>query len=215
MHQICFSLLPGDLVFDVGANLGDKTAAYLSRGARVIAIEPQFAMIAQLQDRFGKRGDVTVLEVGLSDAVGELQMSVNSAVPAISTFMEEWKFGRFSGQKWDQVATVPVTTLDILIKEYGSPRFIKIDVEGFEETVVKGLTKRSGCISIEYTAEFIHKTENVIKSLSDLGYTNFNFSKGDNDFFELESWISADAIVHHLRSYSVEYDLAFGDVYAT
>lgn len=149
MHQICVSLLPGDLVFDVGANLGDKTAAYLSRGARVIAIEPQFAMVAQLQDRFGGCGDVTILEVGLSDTVGELQMSVNSAVPAISTFMEEWKFGRFSDQKWDQVATVPVTTLDILIKEYGSPRFIKIDVEGFEETVVNGLSKRSGCISTE------------------------------------------------------------------
>lgn len=215
MHQICLSLLPGDLVFDVGANRGDKTATYLSRGAQVIAIEPQPAMVAELQDRFGGCNDVTILQVGLSEAVGELQMSINSAVPAISTFMEKWKSGRFADQEWDQIITVPVTTLDALIEEHGAPRFIKVDVEGFEEKVINGLSKRSGCISIEYTAEFMDHTENAIRSLSRLGYENFNFSKGDNNFLELENWTSADISLHNLKSYASEYTLAFGDVYAT
>jgi hypothetical protein len=36
---------PGDLVFDVGAHVGDRIAAFRRRGARVVAVEPQPALV--------------------------------------------------------------------------------------------------------------------------------------------------------------------------
>jgi 16S rRNA A1518/A1519 N6-dimethyltransferase RsmA/KsgA/DIM1 with predicted DNA glycosylase/AP lyase activity len=45
---------PNDLVFDVGANIGNYTAIFLALGARVLAIEPQAECMAQLRARFGR-----------------------------------------------------------------------------------------------------------------------------------------------------------------
>jgi hypothetical protein len=45
---------------------------------------------------------------------------------------------------------VAVTTLDDLIKSYGEPAFCKIDVEGFEEDVLAGLTRPLRGLSFEH-----------------------------------------------------------------
>ena len=39
---------PGDLVFDVGAHVGDRIAAFRRLGARVVAVEPQPALVRTL-----------------------------------------------------------------------------------------------------------------------------------------------------------------------
>ena len=52
LHQIAQCLVPGDVVFDIGANNGDKAAALLSRGVKVVCIEPQPACVAVLNNRF-------------------------------------------------------------------------------------------------------------------------------------------------------------------
>ena len=40
---------PGDLVFDVGAHVGDRVASFRRLGARVVAVEPQPAMVQGAQ----------------------------------------------------------------------------------------------------------------------------------------------------------------------
>ena len=74
---------------------------------------------------------------------GYLKLQICENAPTISTMSDKWiKDGRFSNDyKWTKTQLVAVTTLDDLIKEYGSPKFCKIDVEGFEYPVLKGLTK--------------------------------------------------------------------------
>ena len=47
----------------------------------------------------------------------------------------------FEHVRWDAAETVPVTTLDALIAEHGPPRFVKIDVEGHEAEVLRGLSR--------------------------------------------------------------------------
>ena len=65
----------GDLVFDVGANLGDRSAVFRSIGARVVAVEPQRPCVERLRSRFGP-DEVTVVECGLADVPGTREMAV-------------------------------------------------------------------------------------------------------------------------------------------
>src|SRR5437764_12320475 len=61
----------GQVAFDVGANHGAHTAMMVNRGARVVALEPQAKLAAQLADRFPT---ATVLPVAASDHPGEAQL---------------------------------------------------------------------------------------------------------------------------------------------
>lgn len=58
---------------------------------------------------------------------------------------------RFKSYTWSAPVKIPITTLDKLIEKYGKPHFIKIDVEGYELEVLKGLTQAINWISFEYT----------------------------------------------------------------
>ena len=67
--------------------------------------------------------------MGLGKSQQKMEMSINSKQPVISTLAEHWKTGRFSDSKWDKKIIVDITTLDELIKKFGDPKYIKIDVE--------------------------------------------------------------------------------------
>jgi len=41
-----------DLIFDIGANNGDDTAAYLTRGYNVVAVEANPSLCVELRARF-------------------------------------------------------------------------------------------------------------------------------------------------------------------
>src|SRR5512146_2306343 len=45
---------PGDLVFDVGAHVGDRVASFRRLGARVVAVEPQPALLRTLRLFYGR-----------------------------------------------------------------------------------------------------------------------------------------------------------------
>jgi FkbM family methyltransferase len=113
---------PGDLCFDVGANIGDYTDALVWLGARVIAIEPQPACIDELRARFSGGQFVTVVPV----AVGEAECSAKLFLREhanVGSLIEDW-----GGYDNVDAVDVPVKTLDQLIKTYGHPKYIKIDV---------------------------------------------------------------------------------------
>jgi len=203
----------GDLlVFDVGANVGDKTAVFLELGARVVAFEPQPLCLRLIHKRFRDDSRVTIVEEGVADSPGILTMSVCDSAKTISTFAPEWKEGRFNNFRWSEQIEVPVITLDEAIERYGTPVFTKIDVEGFEESVLLGLGKSTGILSFEFVREFADATRRCLDRAVAIGYTEFNLTLGSVPEFLAAEWMTAEEVFALIENSNDE--LMQGDVYA-
>src|SRR5262245_61186113 len=68
---------PGDLVFDVGAHVGDRVAAFRRLGARVVAIEPQPALVKTLQLLHGRDRAVTIEPFAVGREAGDVELKLN------------------------------------------------------------------------------------------------------------------------------------------
>lgn len=206
-----------DLVFDVGAHMGMRTEAFVALGARVVAFEPQAHCARRLYRHFGSNPRVTILNKALDAAPGEkvLHGTGSSATGSLS---EEWMHavqasGRFAEGDFAREEVVRTTTLDAVIAVFGSPRFCKIDVEGFEYNVLRGLSRPIEALSLEVTPETFATTVACLDHLTSLGTYEFNFSSGDTLVFDLPRWLpKADAIAAMERMIKAA-PMLYGDVY--
>lgn len=139
-----------DLFLDVGANRGQSILAirHYRRDARIISFEPNPLIFARLHRRFAATPGVTLHPFGLGPVAGHFPLFVPSygkfpydgcasfsEAAARDYFSDDTLFffdpGRVSMRRHD----CELRTLDSLGL---SPRFIKIDVEGFEQGVLQG-----------------------------------------------------------------------------
>ena len=210
-------LSANDLVFDVGANLGNRVEVFLNLKNKVIAIEPQTYCYEFLKMKFGN--SVTLQKLALGSKKDKLTMYINSSSSTISSLSKDWidvmKKTRFRNQEWNKTEEVNVDTLDNLIRLYGTPKFIKIDVEGFEVDVLKGLSKAVPYISFEYStpeqAERLYECLEIINALNSKYL--FNYSAGEKNKFVLEEWLPL-ADLKNLIAKNMDVLEGFGDVYA-
>lgn len=171
----------GDLVFDIGANIGDYTYIYNHLGARVICLEPQPYCIKKLKNRFPDNPDITIVEKGVSDKKGSMLLNTDSKNHSTATFSKRFKKeSPFKNRDWDKSIAVKVTTLKELVNKFGVPKYCKIDVEGYEYQVLKTLHKPIRYISFEYTVTLLDETKKCMDFLKTLGKPTFNFSTVKN-----------------------------------
>jgi FkbM family methyltransferase len=201
----------GDVCFDIGANVGNRAGLLRSLGARVIAVEPQPALAAYLRARY-PRG-VTVVEAGAGSTPGvaTLHLSTSHTVATMSTEFIEMAIaeGRFEGARWVDSVEIAVTTLDELISLYGMPAFVKIDVEGFEPEVLRGLTISIPALSFEFVRSMQTRAEECVSLLAALDVYEFNFSEAESMRLGLDRWVRADEIIEAAANAT-----DWGDVYA-
>lgn len=209
---------PGDLVFDVGANFGARTAVFLGLGARVVAIDPQERCIAELRARFGNNDRVKIVQTALGASPGEATMLVSNAL-TVSSLSPQWvdkvkASGRFEGCRWDKQVTVPVTRMDDLIAAHGLPAFVKIDVEGFELEVLRGLSQPVPAVSYEFVGEAIETAIQCARHVRSLGLIEFNFSFRESMEMQQERWMDIESLSAALRALPRDDIQVWGDVYA-
>ena len=208
---------PGDLVFDAGAHVGDRVAAFRRLKARVVAIEPQPALVRTLKLLYGRDRDVAIEPAALGAATGTVELKVNIDNPTVSTASADFVAAArdavgWHDQAWTGRVTVPMTTFDALIARHGVPAFIKIDVEGFEAEALAGLTRPVAALSFEFTTIQRDVAQAALDRCVALGFTGFDAALGESQTLVHGTWRSADAMRRWLAG--LPDDANSGDIYA-
>lgn len=208
---------PGDLVFDIGAHVGDRVSSFRRLGARVLAVEPQPGPGLVIRMLHGLDRKVTLLPAAVGAQDGELELRVNSRNPTVSTASLDFVAAAkgapgWEGQVWDSVIRVPMVTLDSLIGRFGTPAFVKIDVEGFEDAVIGGLSKALPTLSFEFTTISRDVAQRCVDLIEALGSYQFNVALGETQRFVFEHPTDAQTLLAYLND--LPHEANSGDVYA-
>ncbi len=208
---------PGDLVIDVGAHVGDRVSSFRRLEARVVALEPQPLLLRALHLIHGRDRDVTILPAVAAADSGGKTLRVNSANPTVSTLSDAFVRDAagaegWEGQIWDTALDVPATTLDDLIRRFGSPSFIKIDVEGFEDEVLRGLSQCVPALSFEFTTIARDVAQRCLQALSALGPYRFDVALGESQALQFGRGLTVTEMSQYLEH--LPHAANSGDVYA-
>ena len=217
---------PGDLAFDIGSHVGDRIGSFRRCGARVVALEPQPDCARVIRSIYGEDAGVTLVESACGPEPGKLTLHINSDNPTVTTASPDFikaadGAGGWEGQVWDREIVVPVTTLDALIAAYaaeggsgqGLPAFIKIDVEGFEDQVLAGLSRAVPALSFEFTTIGRDVAYRCLDQLARLSPNyRFNVALGESQQMTFAAPVTTEAMADHIRA--LPHEANSGDVYA-
>ena len=212
----------GDLIFDVGANVGDKTDVFLRLGARVVGVDPDQANLEILRGKFLRHRLIPKRVVIVGKAVSDRNtietMWIDGPGSAVNTLSKKWaetlkakrdKFehGHF-GLEFAQSQAVETTTLEDLILTHGSPFFVKIDVEGHETNVIRGLRRPVPFLSFEINLpEFRQEGLECVRLLDGLAANGkFNYA-ADLELGVQGKWLGAQefsSVLEHCSDRTIE-----------
>ena len=186
---------PGDLVFDIGANIGDYTKIFTYlKVKKVIALEPNPKLKMILKKRF-KDKNVIILTNGVSDKRGKAEFYYIAGLEECGSIYSNWNKKNNGGQIKIKVNLI---TLTDLINLYGVPNYIKIDVEGNEYNVLLGLKEKVDLISFEFHLTKIEKFNNCLERLKSLKYNKFAIVDSDLKYYDWMNEIQLRKVVKKL-----------------
>jgi FkbM family methyltransferase len=208
---------PGDLCFDIGAHVGNRVRALARLGARVVALEPQPQCMRLLRRWYGHHPNIELVEQAVGTAPGTRTLFISERTPTVTTLSRDWIAAveatpGFAEVRWDRSIPVRVTTLDELIAWYGEPAFCKIDVEGAELDVLRGLSYPLEALSFEYIPAAIETAVSCVWRLGELGRYEYNWSPGELSLLQSPTWLGPARMADILRR--MPSGGQSGDVYA-
>lgn len=197
---------PGDLVFDVGANLGNYAEALCSIGALVVAIEPDPRNAKLLRKRLkGEHIHIEQCALGSKEGAAELHIALDRN--DVSTLSDQW--AESMKAQWHGTVQVQVRTLDFLASNYGIPKYVKVDAEGYDAEVLRGMSFRPQLVSFEFQPVDLRIAQECIELLREC---SFNIVVEERSRFELNQWVDGKEILAVVSS--LPGDVTYGDVFA-
>lgn len=128
-----------NLIYDVGMHNGDDTAYYLRKGYDVIAIEADPCLAEQGEQRFSdfiKKGRLQIINCGITENDGTAEFFVNETNSVWNSFYEE--IASRDNLPYHKIK-VTCTQFENILKKYGVPFYLKIDIEGNDMLCVEAL----------------------------------------------------------------------------
>lgn len=202
----------GELIFDIGANQGYKSDIFLRLGAKVVAVEPDESSQEVLKRKFLtyrlKNKPLFIIPQAVSDRNSVEKMWIEAPGSAKNTLSQKWvetlrdddkRFGHtLEFGRWKQIETM---TIDQLIVKYGPPFFVKIDVEGHELSVLRGMQSPVPYLSFEVNLpEFKLEGLECVDVLARLAPGGkFNYTPNCQNGLVLDRWLGADEFSAVLR----------------
>ena len=125
-------LRSGDVVYDVGANIGYTSLLYahcVAPSGAVIAIEPSPRAFSFLIRTTAEYPAIKAMNIALSDKEGSLPFYETETLDTSS-------LGPIPGIDPIEVRAL---TFDVVARNNPKPTFIKVDVEGYESAVFRGM----------------------------------------------------------------------------
>lgn len=167
------------LIFDVGMYRGEDTAFYLKKGFRVIGVEADPDLCRLTRERFTPEiaaGRLTVVNKAVSDASGPVTLYKNTSYATWNTIRPEWaERNRELGT--DSIAVeVEAVTLRALIERFGTPYYLKIDIEGMDLAALESIAdqrERPKYASIESDKNSFRALRHEFDVFRQLGYNAF------------------------------------------
>jgi FkbM family methyltransferase len=196
----------GDLVFDVGANLGNYSEALRSVGATVVAIEPDPRNAKILRKRLQSEY-VRIEQCALGRAEGTAKLRIAFDRDDVSTLSDQW--AENTNAQWQGTVQVQVRTLDSIANHYGIPKYVKVDAEGYDAEVLRGMSFRPQIVSFEFLSRDLKVAQSCIELLREW---SFNFVIEERSRFELTEWVNGDEILRAISALSGS--VVYGDVFA-
>jgi FkbM family methyltransferase len=201
-------------VFDIGANVGDKTEIFIAAGAKqVLLVEPDPHWRRIHEWRFGGDARVFVRPAAVTDESGSVALNRFGPGSPLNTLEKKWVdaletgAGRFDPREIDDIATVEAVTYDQLVSEYGEPDYTKVDVEGHEAVVLSGMTQWPRLLSLEFNLpEFATEMAACVKMATrNNPECRFNFVVDCGEGFASPEWMTAFRLSEILTACPIRY----------
>lgn len=147
------ALRPGDVIWDIGANVGLYSVKFAERvgpDGQVVAFEPSPVNFERMRAAIAGHGNITGHNLGLGEVSATMAFQQGSDdLGATSRVIEA---GPENG------ITVHIRTGAQLIDDHvaPAPTILKIDVEGYEGEVLAGFGDKLGCASLRMIAVEVH-----------------------------------------------------------
>jgi FkbM family methyltransferase len=180
------------VVLDIGGNIGiyTLTASAKAKRGKVICFEPEQDNISLLKKSIKENNmtNITLVEKCVGDVSG-------SAVLGISKY-NKGKHSLLQSEIGENIQNVQITTIDEEVEKLGLERvdYIKIDVEGWEAKVLKGMEKTINQFHPEILFEFAPQRikesgmdpVEFIVDIRNKGYVFYNAEISDNKEYSIE-----------------------------
>ena len=158
-----------DLVYDVGMHNGSDTDFYLKKGFRVVAVEANPLLAARNARRFADWIDIgrlVIVNMGISNVAGRMTFHVNDERTEWSSFNPQIASRGFATRE----ITIMATPLETLFQTFGTPHYLKIDIEGMDAVAVEAACALS---PPPFFISFENGNVRSFEKLVAAGYTRF------------------------------------------
>ncbi|MFZ0561825.1 MAG: FkbM family methyltransferase [Terriglobales bacterium] len=171
--------ISGGTLIDVGANVGSVSLLLADRIEDAILFEPNPVAAARARDNLARNGlGFKIYEFALSDSTGEIRFECHGGVDVGGHVVAN------APGSQSTTAVVRGTTFDEFLRQQGDPTFpvslVKIDVEGHENSVLRGMRKflaekRPPLVMFEY----LQRTNlaETLEFFAGIGYRVFELGK--------------------------------------